>query len=155
MAAAIEDSQRLARLNEQAGGTMVTGVSFATMDPEESDGLQHLNVILKVLRHAEGRMGADMCPSRVDFNLALQFCDGEVKCICFSKSRANSGLNTPGIISKMPTPSHGMGAMPSFSYGGICTVQFLAERQTQHKFSAAASSYILCSCRLVSTVLLL
>lgn len=48
MAAAIEESQRLARLNEQAGGTMVTGVSFATMDSDEGEGLQYLNVILKV-----------------------------------------------------------------------------------------------------------
>lgn len=48
MAAAIEESQRLARLNEQAGGSMVTGVSFATMDSDEGEGLQYLNVILKV-----------------------------------------------------------------------------------------------------------
>lgn len=48
VAAAIEDSQRLARLNEQAGGTMVTGVSFATIDSDDSDGLQHFNIILKV-----------------------------------------------------------------------------------------------------------
>lgn len=49
MAAAIEEAQRQARLNEQAGGTMVTGVTFATVDSEEGEGLQHLNVILKVL----------------------------------------------------------------------------------------------------------
>ena len=48
VAAAIEESQRLARLDEQAGGTMVTGVSFATMDSDEGEGLQYLNVILKV-----------------------------------------------------------------------------------------------------------
>lgn len=48
MASAIESSQRLARLDEQAGGTMVTGVSFATMDSDEGEGLQHLNMILKV-----------------------------------------------------------------------------------------------------------
>lgn len=27
---------------------MVTGVSFATMDSDEGEGLQHLNMILKV-----------------------------------------------------------------------------------------------------------
>jgi hypothetical protein len=49
VANAIEDSQRLARLDDQAGGSMVTGVSFATMDnDDENDSLQFLNVILKV-----------------------------------------------------------------------------------------------------------
>lgn len=52
VAAAIEESQRLARLNEQAGGTMVTGVSFATVDADDGDGLQHLNIILKVASRA-------------------------------------------------------------------------------------------------------
>ena len=44
---AIEESIRLERLAEQAGGTMVTSHTFATMD-EDGDGLQYLNVILKV-----------------------------------------------------------------------------------------------------------
>ena len=52
IASAIEESQRLARLDDQMGGTMVTGVSFATMDTdEESEGLQSLNIILKVRPH--------------------------------------------------------------------------------------------------------
>jgi len=49
IASAIEHSQRLARLDDQMGGSMVTGVSFATMDSDDdSDSLQFLNVILKV-----------------------------------------------------------------------------------------------------------
>lgn len=50
MAGVIEDSQRISRLEEQAGGSMVTSMTLATMD-DNGEALQHLNVVLKVALH--------------------------------------------------------------------------------------------------------
>jgi hypothetical protein len=62
-AQAIESSLRLERLSQQAGGSMVTTKSLASMDEEgvESEGvLQRLNIILKARAAAAAR---ERCPS--------------------------------------------------------------------------------------------
>ncbi|KAK9814669.1 hypothetical protein WJX72_009524 [[Myrmecia] bisecta] len=47
IAEAVEASQRLERLSQFAGSSMVTTKSFASIDDEESEALQRLNIILK------------------------------------------------------------------------------------------------------------